>query len=142
MNKKQKNNFIIELKNNFDPARVELIMKLFEACCIIQPRTLMRKSKPTASMPLSDWEKKVGARLNAEMLRGWCKENGLARSVVEMLVSEFRTTMIAKNKEYADFRAAFQIYLIKNYLSMSMGQAQEKSRVLASTEIHNRGVNL
>lgn len=102
----------------------------------------IKYTKKAVLVSLQDWEKITGAELNAEMLKSWCQQKKVARAVIAPLIDEFRTEMIGKGKQYADFRAAFQTYLTKGYLSMTLAYAQEKSRTLAATEVHNRGVNL
>lgn len=99
-------------------------------------------SKKSTLTTIEVWESKAGL-LNAEMIKDWCKGKQLTRDIAEQLISEFRTEMVGKGKMYADFRAAFQTYLIKGYLSKTLAYAQELSRrQAANTEVNNRGVNL
>lgn len=104
----------------------------------------IKKEKNIQKKPMliQEWESITGVQLNADMLKSWCQQKGIARAIIAELVEEFRIDMIGKGKAYADFRAAFQTYLTKGYLSSTLSAAQIKSRRLSITEVHNRGVNL
>lgn len=99
------------------------------------------KKKPVL-LSIEAWEESIGVRLCAEMVKSWCKEKKLTRVVTDGLIQEFRVEMIGKGKEYADFRATFQTYLTKGWLSKTLEQAQQLSRASVTTVENNRGVNL
>lgn len=85
----------------------------------------VRNTKAPQLVSLDQWEEKNGG-LCLKMLDSWITEKILCRKQVQQLIEEFRTEMWAKNKQYSDFRAAFQVYLTKGYLSKTIDQVKAK----------------
>lgn len=102
--------------------------------------------KKTSLVTLEQWEEKIGAQLNATMLASWCREKGLFHPTITRLIEEFRIEMMGKGKQYADFKSAFQTYLTKGYLSLTLIGAQNlckrESQAMAGTTINRRGGDL
>lgn len=100
-------------------------------------------NKKPKLVTIQEWEANLGVALNASMLASWCKEKGLYHPTITRLIEEFRIEMMGKGKQYADFKAAFQTYLTKGYLSLTLAGAQETSKRDAlkneSTTINRRG---
>ena len=93
-------------------------------------------------MPLEDWEAANG-QLRTNMLTDWVKARGLCPVMVAQMIAEFRTEMMAKGKQYNNFKAAFQTYLTKGYLSKPLTACTlERSTFKAQTVIETRGGTL
>lgn len=91
---------------------------------------------------IQDWEKQFGV-LKESMMRDWVDGHGLCRQMVAALIDEFRGEMIAKGKQYANFKAAFMTYLSKGYLSKTREACLlERSSFKPQTTVDKRGVNL
>lgn len=90
-------------------------------------------------MPLEDWEVANG-QLRTSMLSEWVKARGLCPVMVAQMVAEFRTEMMAKGKQYNNFKAAFQTYLTKGYLSKPLTACTlERSTYKSQTVIETKG---
>ena len=93
-------------------------------------------------MTLQDWEKE-NTLLNVGMLENWVKSNGLCPQIISRMIGEFRAEMIAKGKQYANFKAAFTTYMIKGYLSRRLSACTlQMSPFNQETIIDNKGVTL
>jgi hypothetical protein len=69
-------------------------------------------------MTLEQWEKGVVyGPLKIDLIGPWVREKQYNPKAIEEMIEEFRTEMLAKEKHYADFAAAFKVYLNKGYLS-------------------------
>lgn len=102
------------------------------------PRRVMGKNL----MTLQEWESRHDI-LSIVMMTEWMGDNGLCFLTVSDMVKEFRGEMIAKGKQYANFKAAFMTYLAKGYLSKKMEDCtNERSRYKTQTTIDRKGVNL
>ncbi len=111
----------------------------------LEPNKENKVYKPKKShqkKQLEQWESEKGAPLSAHMIASWAKTNNLSFSVIQELIEEFRIEMMAKAKEYADFCAAFQVYLTKGYLSKTLAYAQKLSQQTQQTTVAKRGVDL
>lgn len=98
------------------------------------PSTPRKVTNAKGLMTLEQWE--CGhSRLDVSHLHKWIEVNGLDLLKIAQLISEFRTEMISKGKQYANFRAAFQTYLIKGYLSQPLTACKKQN----TTVIHARG---
>ena len=76
------------------------------------------------------------------MFAPWIRKKLLCPILIGKMIEEFRTEMIGKGKQYADFRAAFQTYLTKGYLSRSLSNcllANSPHRSQDETIVYNRG---
>lgn len=83
-----------------------------------KPR-VARKAK--VEMTLKEWEAQNG-QLVFSMVEQWAKQKGFCPELLRQLVEEFRLEMTSKSKLYADFKATFQTYLNKGYLSLKPQQ--------------------
>jgi len=92
-------------------------------------------------LTLAQWEAQVGGQLSIGMLTGWTNAKRLDSKEVAQLIEEFRTEMVSKNKLYADFKAAFQTYLTKGYLSKTLAQVAWKAPEGANKHF-TRGVSI
>ena len=88
-------------------------------------------------MTVREWEDKFGV-LRWQIMRSWIESNNLDRLKIAEMLAEFFDEMDAKGKQYADFRAAFKVYLVKGYLSKKFLDCVKKEH----TCIDNRGVTL
>lgn len=110
-----------------------------ETWCKLQDGPKPRKiSNAKNLMTLHEWEDREGKFLSAYMMVDWLKQNSMSMTAVAPLVEEFRQEMLAKGKQYANFKMAFQTYLTKGYLSKTMEQCKSQSQTI----IHTKGVNL
>jgi hypothetical protein len=86
----------------------------------VTPRAARKSSQ---LMTLEQWEKSVVyGPLDVPLIDTWATRSNLCKRQLAELIEEFRTEMIAKNKHYADFAAAFNVYLNKGYLSKKLEQ--------------------
>lgn len=95
-------------------------------------------------MTLQQWEDspEIGCNLNYSMFSNWVREKGYCPVLVSQLIDEFRIDMISKGKAYADFRAAFQTYLTKDFLSKTSIQTllvNSPHKSVDHTTINRRG---
>jgi len=105
-------------------------------------KTRPRRATGKNLVTLQEWEKEH-ALLSIVMMTQWMDDNNLCYSMVGDMVKEFRGEMIAKGKQYANFKAAFMTYLAKGYLSKTMEACTvEKSPYRAGTRMDNKGVTL
>lgn len=111
-----------------------------------KPPRKIRTPKAKNLMTLPQWEAKVYGPLNVGIMDTWSTQKGLCKRLLAELIEEFRTEMVSKNKEYADFSAAFKTYLNKGYLSKTLEQAKLANSPYAGTvykdQEHNRGVRI
>ena len=93
---------------------------------------------------LAEWETKQGSELCADMMVSWIKENGFDRQKVSTLVTEFRDVMKANGNVYADFKASFQNYVRRGYLSLGAAALKlpAAGQAVAKLETFDRGVSL
>ena len=91
---------------------------------------------------LQEWEAVNGQLAPSGMIK-WIADNKLDLRMLAAMVGEFRQEMLAKGKQYANFKAAFQTYLAKGYLSKTLSQCLACNNLRASeTIIHSKGVDL
>lgn len=83
-----------------------------------KPR-VARKAK--VEMTLEEWEA-IHGLLSIEPLMGWVSQKTFCPVLVRELLQEFRIDQQSKGKLYADFRATFQNYVNKGYLSKKPDQ--------------------
>ena len=101
-----------------------------------------RKASGKNLVTLQEWEDRYGT-LSTSMMADWIERQELCSMMIQLRIAEFRGEMIAKGKQYANFKAAFMTYLAKGYLSKSMEACSlAKSSFQAKTTINSRGVNL
>ena len=101
-----------------------------------------RKASGKNLVTLQEWEKQHGL-LSIVMMTDWIDAHKLCYLAVGDMVDEFRGEMIAKGKQYANFKAAFMTYLAKGYLSKRMEACTlERSPYTTQTRIDKRGGNL
>lgn len=101
-----------------------------------KPRTV---KKAKGLVTLNEWETANG-RLDTDKLDAWIKARSFDKVRVAEMLSEFRSEMMAKGKQYADFRATFQVYLAKGYLSKPASYCVKQDS--STTTIHSRGGQL
>lgn len=141
MNKKQREKFAASLSaNGVKPTGVLKIMVLLDAALVKEPKA-PRVKKTSLAMTLMDWEAAQGKRLDARHVLDWIERNKYDLQVMVQLVEEFRIDMMSKGKEYADFRAAFQNYFNKGYLSIKPDNPKVK-RADTGTSFDRRGYAL
>lgn len=101
-----------------------------------------RKVSGKNLMTLQEWEAQHSA-LSVVMLTNWMDGRKLCYLTVGDMVEEFRGEMIAKGKQYANFKAAFMTYLAKGYLSKPITACTlDRSTYKTKTTLDNRGVTL
>lgn len=80
-------------------------------------------------LTLQEWEAKVGATLSAKMLPKFIKTNRLCEAALQNAVLDFRNRVIARGAKYADFVAAFRVYLSHGWLNCTLDDLKvENSR--------------
>lgn len=149
MNKKQAALFFSEISNHLEITghRLEILKAVFYQCANVKfEQKTSRRIKAKVLCELPEWEEKMGCQLNSSMISSWCLEKGLYHPTITRLIEEFRIEMISKGKEYADFKSAFQTYLTKGYLSLTLAGAQATSKreamAIDSTNVNRRGGDL
>lgn len=101
-----------------------------------------RKASGKNLVTLQEWEGNHGT-LTSAMMEEWIGRLKLCRKMVSSMVDEFRGEMIAKGKQYANFKAAFMTYLAKGYLSKPITACTlERSAHRTDTTTDRRGVTL
>ncbi len=139
MNKKQKEKFKELLsESGVKQNGVARIMELLEQSLIKEP-SKPRAPKFKALMTLTEWEGKMGKKLDWMMFREWVIVKEYDHTVIAQLVEEFRIDMFSKQKEYADFRAAFQNYFNKGYLSIKPDNPKVRRCNEGHTHFERRG---
>ncbi len=145
MNKKQRESFLANIKTLFDPTyrEFEVVVSALDLALAKPVKTnKIRNTKAPSLMSLQEWEDKKSTQLSALMFGVWARDKGISIPVLASLIEEFRLEMMSKNKQYACFGTAFQVYLTKGYLSKSLYQAQLESGRTAATSINRRGGDL
>jgi|GEM_PF-4786898 len=102
------------------------------------PRTPRKVTNAKNLVTLQEWEAVNGQLAPSQMVK-WIMDNKLDLRMLSAMVGEFRQEMLAKGKQYANFKAAFQTYLAKGYLSKTFTQC---CAVAQGTVLHTKGVNL
>lgn len=101
-----------------------------------------RKAAGKNLVLLDEWEREHGT-LASSMMLDWIESHQLCRQMVKQMIVEFRDEMLAKGKQYANFKAAFITYLAKGYLSKPITACTlSRSPFKNGTTIDHRGVTL
>lgn len=101
-----------------------------------------RKATGKNLVTLQEWEE-ANAKLSIVQLADWIEARKLCHLMVSDMVLEFRGEMIAKGKQYANFKAAFITYMNKGYLSKRIDACTlQRSPYKQQTVIDSRGVTL
>jgi hypothetical protein len=120
MNKKQKDKFrqlLVDTYPKVQESGILRIMGMLDQALTPEPKK-PRAPKVRNTMTLMQWEEKQGKRLDVRHMLEWVEKNQYSIPVIHQLIEEFRIDMLSKGKEYACFRAAFQNYFNKGYLSI------------------------
>lgn len=144
MNKDQKAKFttLLTCTTPFKTYEVELILQLLEESLKpVAKAPRIRNTKAPALKNLFEWEAEKNCQLRWEMLREWVAGNGYDLTLIQKMIEEFRLEMIGKNKMYADFKATFQTYVNKGYLSLKPSQLKREP-ITDGVAFQNRGVRL
>lgn len=111
-----------------------------ETWCKLQAGPKPRKITNAKNLvTLEEWETVRDKELHFTDFKEWIFKSGLIEFQVRLMIEEFRAEMQAKGKQYANFKMAFQTYLIKGYLSKTFKQCLAERH---ETVIHTRGVSL
>lgn len=81
------------------------------------PKVKINKKKPRTLVSIDEWETKVGSPLCLQQMQSWVKAKNYNPDLVKEMIEEFRTRMRASDNRYADYRAAFQDWLNRGFLS-------------------------
>ncbi len=108
---------------------------------LIKRKNNNKKTIPSDKVSLAEWEEGRGARLCVEMIGSWIKDARANPSDVAPLIEEFRDKVQAQGKVYADFAAAFKVWLRNGWLSRPLGTIILKGSRLVSgeAELWDRG---
>lgn len=119
MNKKQKREFFECIKASAMPEHhKDFVYLSLRECLAPKPvEKKIRRVKSNNLFTLQEWEDLTGQPLHSSMITGWIVKKALCPFTIANLIEEFRLEMLSKNKQYADFKATFQTYLNKGYLS-------------------------
>lgn len=148
MNKKQQAEFFDSIDRS-DLSNIQKItvknMLTYALLKTVQPKKI-RNSKSPSLMSISAWEKTNGALTVARVI-DWVESKRFCPIMVRELIEEFRIEMDSKNKQYADFRSAFKVYLIKGYLSktayqVALERSPHRNKTADHTSIDRRGGSL
>ena len=91
------------------------------------------------AITLEEWEN-IHGPLRSTMMWDWIRQQKLCPQMIAKMIQEFRTEMQGKGKQYANFRAAFQTYLAKGYLSKPITACTlERSPYKSETVIETKG---
>lgn len=100
------------------------------------------KKKKTKSCTLDQWEVIYGA-LDINSLRPWIEDKHLCPKKVKIVLDEFYLRMLANGNVYADFRAAFKVWFMKGWLSLTMEQARIiDAKDISRNVVHTKGISL
>lgn len=124
MNKSQKKAFYHSIESSQLPRHFrEVVYGALRQALAKTPDMKIKRVRTKSDLyNLNDWEARHGAMLSVTMFHRWIEAKAFCPVALRELVEEFRIEMIGKNKEYADFRAAFMTYLTKGYLSKKISQ--------------------
>lgn len=127
--------------------RLNKIIRLMESKVIERklsaPKKIRNPKTKAKLYTLEEWEKLWCGKLDVPLMDTWATEKNLCKRQLAQLIEEFRTEMISKNKMYADFKAAFQVYLTKGYLSKKMDQIKAPAQTNKwGTQTGTRGLSL
>lgn len=146
MNKGQIASFLSDVdQTDLSPIQKQTIHTLIERHTKpVEKPFVIRKVKAKDLCSLEDWEARI-ARLDHRMMAHWIEDAQFCPALIQEMIEEFRIDMISKNKQYANFKSAFQSYILKGYLSKKIGQLKlgnSPYRDKSATQIFTRGVNL
>lgn len=118
---------------------VKAIQEAEERLKLKAPRSPRKISNAKHLVTLEEWEER-NSKLTSKRnnLGGWATGNGLDCHVIMDMANEFRQEMLAKGKQYANFRMAFITYLTKGYLSKPLSACIKKQ----ATSVDTKGVTL
>lgn len=102
-----------------------------------QPKKIRNPAKASGLITLEQWEEKNGV-LGLYHIKAWADAHMLDPVMISAMMREFRVEMMAKGKQYANFKMAFQTYLTKGYLSKKIDACRAKE----TTTIEKRGISL
>ena len=98
---------------------INLALEHLARTAIYEPKKPRAPKNASGLLTLQKWEEANGP-LALAMFNTWINGRNLSRVKIAEMIAEFRNDMIARGKEYADFRAAFKNYLNKGYLSRTL----------------------
>ncbi len=100
--------------------------------------------KKSEGLTLAQWEEKFGSPLCVDMLSSWIKDARADADAVRPLIAEFREKVTAQGRMYADFAAAFKVWLRSGWLSKPLMTIQQRDqrKVTGDAEVWDRGTSL
>lgn len=88
----------------------------------------------TEKLSLAQWEESQGSMLRVEMFSTWIKDARADARLLPPLIEQFREKMQAQGNVYADFKAAFLVYMRNGWLKKTMAEIRIKADLQASSE--------
>lgn len=88
------------------------------------PEIKINKKKPRKLVSLEEWEKEKQTPLCMQMMTGWVREKNFNPQLIREMIEEFRTRMFASDNRYADYKAAFQDWFNRGFLSKKPEQCK------------------
>ncbi len=82
------------------------------------------KKKPRKLVSIQEWETEKGSPLCLQMLTSWIRSKGYDPKAIDAMIEEFRTRMMASDNRYSDYRAAFQDWFGRGFLSKKPEQCK------------------
>jgi len=98
--------------------------------------------KSSQKISLAAWEKNIGAELCPQMMKKWLQENRISEMVAKDLVTDFRERVGASGTLFADFTLAFQNWLRRGFLMLTLDAARARSAKQQAVHTYDRGVHL
>lgn len=89
-----------------------------------EPDIKINKKKPRKLVSLEEWEKEKQTPLCMQMMTGWVREKNFNPQLIREMIEEFRTRMFASDNRYADYKAAFQDWFNRGFLSKKPEQCK------------------
>lgn len=144
MNKKQQQEFLQALRGSIlsDRAKTFVLDLWNEHEKPTEKKLVVRHVRAKSLQTLQQWETANGHRLQLSDLIFWVESKGYSIPVINELIEEFRAEMVSKGKHYADFAAAFQVYLRKGYLSVKPNDQRLMFKPAEGVVINRRGGGL
>lgn len=94
-----------------------------------------KNKKPDNKITLAQWEESKGSRLCVAMMANWIKDARANPAIVAPLIEEFREKVEAGGKVYADFAAAFKVWLRNGWLSKPLMEVRQAPQRVASADV-------
>lgn len=102
----------------------------------------MTKTKKDKGLcTLDTWESTNG-ELSLDMIKPWVDSKKFSHNKIQVMLEEFKLHMLANGNLYADFRAAFKVWVLKGYLGLTPDQLKVPASNPFGNVIYDKGSRL